>query len=137
MSHAHGKGTGFLPRRSLVQAQFPPQPVCWPALEDDEQATRLEELDDWTRWLVNRYALDHRVVPACWAEHGAILEELSALHTAWQTAYAQDAKGDAPMEWHTHFALARQRLTDWVSRTGCRPGEHRGALIGPVTPAER
>jgi len=26
--------------------------------------------------------LDHRDVPPCWASHGALLEELSAMHTA-------------------------------------------------------
>jgi hypothetical protein len=40
-------------------------------------------------------------------------------------AYAVTSTGDAPLDWHAHFAAARQRLAGWVSRTGCRSGEHR------------
>jgi len=76
--------------------------------------------------MIDRYALDHRTIPPCWPEHGALLEELSALRTAWVTAFAEDSRGDAPLHWHAEFAAARQRLTEWVVRTGFRPGEHRG-----------
>jgi len=116
---------GFLPSAHLVQAQFPPGAVCWPALEGEEVTAAREALDDWVLWLADRYELDHRTVPPCWDAHGALLEELSALRTAWITAYSKVSKGDEPLHWHAHFAAARQRLTDWVARTGCRPGEHR------------
>jgi hypothetical protein len=56
-----------------------------------------------------------------------VVEELSALRTAWLASYAVTGRPEAPLEWHAHFATARQRLTDWVARTGCRPGEHRAA----------
>jgi hypothetical protein len=92
VSHGQGKGPASSPLVTHTGPSSRPNPSAGRALEDDEQATRLEELDDWTQWLVNRYALDHRVVPACWAQHGALLEELSALHTAWQTAYAKMLK---------------------------------------------
>jgi hypothetical protein len=52
-------------------------------------------------------------------------QELSALRTAWLASYAVTGRPEAPLEWHVRFATARQRLTDWVARTGCRPGEHR------------
>lgn len=117
---------GFLPSLRLKHEQFSPSPVCWPMLASDEGPARFEELVDWVKWVVDRYALDHRTIPPCWAQHGGLLEELSALRTAWITAYAQVSTGDAPLHWHTEFAAARQRLTDWVARTGCRPGEHRG-----------
>lgn len=115
----------FLPGLELMQEAFPPLPLCWPALTAQEKDEQLEALNDWTRWLARRYALDHRTVPPCWAKHGALLEELSALRTAWLTAFAVTSTGDAPLTWHTNFAASRQRLADWVSRTGCRSGEHR------------
>jgi hypothetical protein len=109
----------------LKQEEFPRVPVCWPALIKSEQKAALEGLREWTGWLVRRYALDQRTVPPCWAEHGALIEELSALHTAWARAFAVSAAPDQPLRWHNDFALARRRLADWVSRTGCRIGEHR------------
>ena len=121
----------FLPRPSTRSESFAPIPVCWPTLTDTEVQARYEELADWISWLIERYTLDHRTIPPCWARHGALVEELSALRTGWLTNYAQDARGDAPLHWHTDFAAARQRLTDWTARTGCRPGEHRPAPSQP------
>jgi len=104
---------------------FPPLPICWPTLTDTEILEHHDALAVWITWLADRYTLDHRTVPPCWDQHGALTEELSALRTAWLAAYAGTARPEAPLEWHNHFAAARQRLADWVARTGCRPGEHR------------
>ena len=118
----------FLPKLRNELKAFSPTPVCWAVLsagkEIDEQ---LGHLTDWVNWLIDRYALDHRTVPPCWDQHGAALEELSALRTAWITAHSGDSIGDAPLRWHAEFTFARQRLNDWVARTGCRPSEHRSS----------
>jgi hypothetical protein len=94
--------------------------LAWPTLSPDETEDAIAELEDWIDWLRDRYHLDHR-----WAQHGELVEELSSLHTAWQHSYAPDADGSAPLRWHDAFDLARQRLLDWVARTGCRPDNHR------------
>ena len=101
------------------------QPIRWPHLDDEKSAEQLDELTDWVLWLTWRFNLDHRTVPDCWNQHGAVIEELSALYTAWQTAYAQTADGDSPLAWMNQFANSRHRLTDCVARTGCRPSKHR------------
>ncbi len=106
-------------------AYGPVQPICWPALSLEDEALALDQLATWVDWVKWRYTLDHRVIPDCWRQHGPIVEELSALYTAWQTAYVTSAAGDAPLLWLEHFAVARARLTDWTARTGCRPREHR------------
>jgi hypothetical protein len=105
---------------------FPALPVCWAALTDTETEEEHQALADWIAWLIDRYTLDHRTVPRCWNRHGALIEELSALRTAWLAAYAITGRPEAPLEWHAHFAFSRHRLADVVARTGCRPGEHRG-----------
>jgi len=110
--------------RSLVDP-FPPMAICWPNLTPAEAAEHFDALDDWVAWLADRYQLDHRVIPPCWADHGALVEELSALRTGWLTAFCLTATGDAPLTWHAEFANTRQRLADWAARSGCRPGEHR------------
>jgi hypothetical protein len=130
MTDENANDAAFLPGLEFAQEAFPPLPICWRALSPHEYEEQLEALDDWTAWLASRYALDHRTIPPCWPEHGALLEELSALRTAWLTAFAVTSAGDAPLAWHTHFAAGRQRLTDWVSRTGCRAGEHRPDSAG-------
>ncbi|WP_019873092.1 hypothetical protein [Sporichthya polymorpha] len=110
---------------SLSPEMFPTFPVCWATLTEIETEDALEELEDWIGWLVDRYALDHRTVPPCWEHHGALVEELSALRTAWVAAYAITGRADAPLDWHAQFAAARRRLSDWGARTGCKAGTHR------------
>ncbi|MGQ0631520.1 MAG: hypothetical protein ACT4P1_10790 [Sporichthyaceae bacterium] len=110
---------------SLPPELFPTFPLCWATLTEVETEDALEELEDWVNWTVHRYALDRRVVPPCWDQHGALIEELSALRTAWLAGFGLIGRPEAPLEWHGHFAAARLRLAEWASRTGCRPGEHR------------
>jgi hypothetical protein len=44
------------------------------------------ELVAWVSWLVERCELD---IPACWPQHGAILEELDALRIGCRTGSAR------------------------------------------------
>ena len=116
---------GFYPDPVLPQPFGPALPICWAAHTPEDQRLLLEELDLWVTWLAHHYSLDRRHVPECWAQHWELVEELSALHLAWEGAYATTAHADAPLAWHERFAAARARLADWVSKTGCRTGEHR------------
>jgi hypothetical protein len=115
----------FYPPSLLVQLNTLPVPVMWSAHTARDQAFMLEELDLWVGWLIDRYGLDHRVVPGCWARHPELIEELSALHLAWEAAYSSSAGPEEALRWHERFELARHRLADWVARTGCRPAAHR------------
>jgi hypothetical protein len=123
--------TSTNPDPIFVQEAFPPPPICWPCLGADDEAEALRQLRHWVDWLTGRYGLDHRTVPACWAEHGGLVEELSALHDVWVASYDQTATPLAPLGWHANFAAARQGLTDWVARAGCRPNEHRFLALSP------
>jgi hypothetical protein len=70
------------PRSSVpYRSAGPPSP-------DGEIDDEHEALADWIAWLMDRYSLDHRTVPCCWDQHGALVEELSALRTAWLASYA-------------------------------------------------
>lgn len=115
----------FFPQRVLMAPIGPPTPIVWSAFSVADQELLLEDLDVWVTWLVERYRLDHRVVPPCWTQHPELIEELSALQLAWQGAFSTSAVSDAPLNWHERFASARLRIGDWVSRTGCRPDAHR------------
>ncbi|WP_315092783.1 hypothetical protein [uncultured Cellulomonas sp.] len=115
----------FFPRRVLMAPIGPPTPIVWCAFSETDQELLLEDLDVWVTWLTERYRLDHRTVPPCWTRHPELIEELSALQLAWQGAYSMSALPDAPLNWHERFAAARLRISDWVSRAGCRPDAHR------------
>lgn len=100
-------------------------PAYWQRLNTEETADAMARLVPWVNWIVHRYQLDTRTIPTCWQDHGAHIEELAALRTAWNKAYQGDSQGKPALEWHAAFDHALQRLTDWTSRTGCRNGEHR------------
>ena len=106
------------------------RPVCWATLTPEETLAELVLLQRWVTWLRERYHLDHRILPDCWAEHGDLVEELSALRTAWLYSFNGGARADAALAWHTGLHTARNRLRETVADTGCRPGQHRGPSRG-------
>jgi hypothetical protein len=98
----------------------------------------LAELGRWVAWLDGRYGLSEQL-PDCWARHGAMVEELLALHVTWNDAYRRaDAPATAPLGWHDAFARSRERLREW-NRTGCVADLHHDepppARPSPTTPA--
>lgn len=125
MTNPNTSDDGFYPAPLLTQPNILPMPIVRSAHTPRDQALLLEELDLWVDWLTDRYRLDHRTVPHCWHEHPELLEELSAVHLAWQGAYVSTAAPDEALRWHEHFAAAASRLNDWVARIGCRPDSHR------------
>lgn len=102
-----------------------PRPIDWRRLTPDQAASTWADLDTWVRWLVTRYALDHRDVPPCWYAHGDLVEELTALMTAHQAAFDRTGAATGPSDWHQTLATTRTRLQLWAARTGCRNREHR------------
>lgn len=108
----------------LRKSVMGPEPICWPALPPAKERAVTAELAAWVSWLTHRYDLDRRTIPECWSQHGALVEELSALRSSWQVAFSRAAPKDAPLTWHSGFAQARVRLADWAARAGCRPGRH-------------
>ncbi len=101
------------------------RPVCWAILSPTEEKAELDRLTVWVTWLSHRYRIDRRILPDCWASHGDLVEELSALRTAWQHSYNGGARADAPAAWHTLLHTTRTRLRESVSETGCQPDRHR------------
>ena len=101
-----------------------PAPVCWKILDRHAARREWRSLAEWVRWLVARYTLTPRTLPPCWYRHGGLVEELSALRTGWLAAFAPDAPGSAPLDWHTMLAATRARLEESVSRSGCTKETH-------------
>ena len=112
--------------RSLAFAPpIDPYVVCWRDLDSTSTTEELERLAEWVTWATTRYNLDHKVIPPCWPHHGAVVEELSALRTFWESSYQPDAGPSEPLAFHRDLTLALRRLRDWTSLLGCSRTTHR------------
>jgi hypothetical protein len=84
--------------------------VNWRTLTDDDAPAVWAALGEWVDWFVTRYQLSTRRIPACWYRHGDLVEELSALHTAWEASYSPLDGGYGPIGWHERLTVSLQRL---------------------------
>ena len=101
----------------------PPAALARRDLDRDAAARAWAWLIDFVDWLVHRYQITEEV-PACWAQHPALVDELTALGMAWHACHTGQAPGDAPLLWLERFDRARQRIRDWDDYTRCRNGTH-------------
>jgi hypothetical protein len=80
-----------------------PRAWNWHGIGPRAEEELWSQLRAWVAWIRHRYPLAKRV-PACWAEHPEIVEELTALWLAWQHAYEdRRASLSAPAEWHDRW----------------------------------
>lgn len=76
---------------------------CWRELGPQGAEALWRELTGWVRWIRSRYPLARRI-PACWADHPEVVEELTALWLAWQAAYTEpDPPLTAAADWHDRW----------------------------------
>jgi len=102
----------------------------WARMDSKAAMETWADLAGWVVWLVARYDLGDEI-PACWWDHPAILEELTALWAAWLLTYQHaDSTPDKPLAWHKDFGEARTRIKGW-DRLGCARGTHRATEEPP------
>lgn len=87
--------------------------VNWRTLADDEAPVTWAPLGDWVTWFLDRYEIPTAKVPPCWWRHGALVEELSALHTAWLVSFDTADGGYGPIGWHERLPVSMQRINGW------------------------
>jgi len=86
-------------------------------------------LEEFVAFLDCRYAWTaEQLLPACWAEHGALVEELTSLYWSRVNAFeGPKPTVDLAQAWH-HQTLPGfyQRLRGWLGDRGgeCRAGQH-------------
>ncbi|MFE7846766.1 hypothetical protein ACFUTX_16390 [Microbacterium sp. NPDC057407] len=95
--------------------------VDWYTLPDATAASEWEALRLWVEWVSVRYNIPQTVIPLCWYQHGALVEELSALHTAHRAAFDRSDAGYGPVGWHERAAIALPRLAKAYGG-GCNNG---------------
>jgi hypothetical protein len=84
--------------------------INWRTLPDGLAADVWRELREWVEWICDRYTVPEEVVPGCWWRHGAIVEDLAALHTAWTASYDTTDAGYGPIGFQERWFLAQTRL---------------------------
>ncbi len=98
------------------------QPVNWREMDAETAAAAMTELDEWVEWILSRYPIPPKLVPPCWAEHGWLVEELSALHVGWLVCFDPEDSGLGPLQWHERFYQGRERIRGWNGQ--CTSNEH-------------
>lgn len=102
-----------------------PTIVRWRDLPESEAAEAWATLRSFVDWLIVRYDISEATIPRCWWQHGAVVEELSALRSAWDVSTDPDLDGGlGPIGWHERFHLVQSRLREWYNRecvSGHRP----------------
>lgn len=106
------------------------RPWNWLELDAEEAALVWELLASFVEYLNRRYAVDLATrVPPCWAEHGAVVEELTTLAFAhWQAFSSEHASIGGAQYWHSYSLPGfYERLGRWLkgTRTYCDVGRHR------------
>ena len=108
----------------------------WQAMSPARASDAWRALIEWVDDLVHRYALDE-TIPICWYAHGAMVEELHALHIAWLGAYT--GRAGQPTDralWQELLARTLSRLREW-NRHGCAAGTHRDDEPAEPTESQR
>lgn len=80
-----------------------PTSWCWRDLGPRAGDELWNQVTDWVEWIRSRYPLA-RKIPACWADHPEVVEELTALWLAWQAAYqGSNTTLTAAVDWHDRW----------------------------------
>lgn len=108
----------------------PAGPIHVPSLDCTQQQALLTDLRDWVTQLIDRYALDPRTIPPCWARHNAMVEALAALRDCERGCYDIDATPAAGIEWLHALHDVTEFLRERTSLTGCATTGHRPDLVG-------
>jgi hypothetical protein len=121
-----GPGGSSTPDGAQTPERTAGAPVVWEDLEDDEHTLLWRQFVRWVVRTADTYELTTDQLPRqCWWLHGAVVEELTALWTGHQSAYAgtEDA-GSAPYLWQDALARAIERIgRTWLGT--CRNGQHK------------
>ncbi|MFK4184347.1 hypothetical protein ACI2L4_10060 [Streptomyces sparsogenes] len=101
-------------------------PLLWNDVDAEEWPKLWPKFVNWVVWLADRYEMTTDQLPRqCWWKHGAVVEELTALWTSHQSAYASgEDGGSAPYLWQDALARAIERIGRfWLG--SCRNGQHK------------
>ncbi|MGO1571302.1 MAG: hypothetical protein ACTHYD_09575 [Canibacter sp.] len=100
-------------------------PINWWKLNAHDRRDTLRLLTEWVPEFVRRYAIVDQVVPPCWYQHEALIQELLGLYQAREhAAFDEYAAPTAPNDFHYQLDLFKHRARGLVSQFGCNVAEH-------------
>jgi hypothetical protein len=97
----------------------------WPSLTKTERAQAFTDLREWVEQLVDRFAIETRVIPPCWYRHNGMVEALSALRDHERMSFSDHGSPTGAVDWFRAFREIEMRLSDLAARTQCSVQEHR------------
>ena len=103
-------------------------PVDWRSTPPALREILWSEFVEWVEWYLENYEITTQTVPQCWAEHPTLVEELSALWTAYLASYDIASSATLPLRWLEDAARQRDRLKTYVERLVCTPAKGHEAL---------
>lgn len=106
-------------------ARVPGAPVVWHDLPERAREDCWATFTGWVVRIADSYELTTEQLPReCWWEHGAVVAELTALWTGWESAYGtEDDAAAGPYLWHDAFSRGIERIGRmWLGE--CTNGYH-------------
>lgn len=118
-----GSSTGGAGKNS-AKALLVAADIDWRALDANGARAAWDRLIAWSEWLVETFPIA-AVLPSCWAQHPALVWDLSAMHLAFVGAYEDpDAGRTAPLVWIEQLHRATMRWRDWDNASCGSKGRH-------------
>ncbi|MFF9157618.1 hypothetical protein ACF1AB_35965 [Streptomyces sp. NPDC014846] len=105
--------------------RVPGTPIAWHKVAEDHREELWGKFVSWVVRMADTYELTTEQLPhACWWEHGAVVAELTALWTGWESAYNSEEDAAAgPYLWHDAWARGIERIGRmWLGE--CTNGYH-------------
>ncbi|MEQ1698946.1 MAG: hypothetical protein ABMA25_02500 [Ilumatobacteraceae bacterium] len=81
-------------------------------LGDADREAWAADLHAWSSWLIQTFQLQS-TFPPCWTQHGALVEELTALWLGWSGVWLSGTDPTGPSSWHYQLDMAVQRIPRW------------------------
>ncbi|MER5890449.1 hypothetical protein ABT160_42035 [Streptomyces sp. NPDC001941] len=103
----------------------PGAPVVWHEVKGEDREALWTEFTAWVIRMADAFELTTEQLPhACWWEHGAVVAELTALWTGWESAFGSEQDAAAgPYLWHDAWARGIERIgRSWLGE--CTNGYH-------------
>ena len=122
-----GEARGFASRFSFSSAT---RPWNWMELDAEDADKLFALLSGFVAYFNARYAdRPEQRIPPCWAEHGALVEELTTLFWArWHAFESPHASIGGAQYWHSYTLPSfYERMRGWLANglVACQHGHHR------------
>ncbi|WP_371591219.1 hypothetical protein [Streptomyces sp. NBC_00470] len=106
-------------------SRIPGAPIVWHKVPEDQRPQLWAEFTAWVIRMADTYEMTTEQLPhACWWEHGAVVAELTAMWTGWESAYGSEEDAAAgPYLWHDAWSRCLERIgRTWLGE--CTNGYH-------------